>query len=121
MGTRTSLKNSSDVSCASNPSLSSLRPRAKPSTSSVSTTISEVPFAPALGSVLATTMIRLAVWPLVMKVFWPETTYWLPLLLAAVFTPCRSEPAPGSDIAMAPTSSPEAIRGSHFRLCSSDP
>ncbi len=71
VGTRTSSKNSSDVSCASSPTLSRLRPRAKPSASSVSTTISEVPLAPALGSVLATTMIRLAVWPLVMKVFWP--------------------------------------------------
>ena len=42
--------------------------------SSVSTTNSEMPLAPAFGSVLATTMIRLACWPLVMKVFEPLST-----------------------------------------------
>jgi hypothetical protein len=54
-----------------------------------------VPLAPWLGSVLATTMMKLAVWPLVMKVLDPLTTYWLPSSRAVVLTPCRSEPAPG--------------------------
>ena len=35
---------------------------------------SETPLAPRLGSVLATTTIRLACWPLVMKVFEPLMT-----------------------------------------------
>src|SRR5665811_748365 len=64
-------KNNSEVSAESMPSFLSLRPRRKPFASSVSTTISEVPLAPALGSVLTTTMTRLACWPLVMKVFEP--------------------------------------------------
>jgi len=51
-----------------------LRPRRNPSTSSVSTTISDVPLAPFDGSVLVTTMMRLAFWPLVMKVFEPLMT-----------------------------------------------
>ena len=54
------------------PSFFRLRPRRKPSTASVSTTNSEVPLAPAAGSVFATTMIRFAFWPLVMKVLEPE-------------------------------------------------
>ena len=65
------------------PILSRLRPRSKPSASSVSTTISEVPLAPCAGSVLATTMIRLASWPLVMKVLEPLMRYWLPSFSAA--------------------------------------
>ena len=44
----TSSKNSSEVSAASRPSFLSLRPRRKPGASSVSTTISETPLAPAL-------------------------------------------------------------------------
>ena len=50
------------------PILSRLRPRLKPG-GSVSTRISEMPFAPLVGSVLATTITRSAFWPLVMKVF----------------------------------------------------
>ena len=121
VGTRTSLKNSSEVSAASWPSLSRLRPRSKPSAPSVSTTSSEVPRAPWAGSVLATTTIRLAVWPLVMKVLLPLMTYWFPSKRAVVRTPCRSEPAPGSVMAMALTSSQVAMRGSQRRFCSSEP
>jgi hypothetical protein len=66
-------------------------------------------------------MIRLAVWPLVMKVLEPLMTYWLPTGLAVVLMPCRSEPAPGSVMAMAPTSSPVHRRGSQRCFCSSVP
>src|SRR5437660_6701068 len=68
-GNFTSSKNNSEVSAESRPSFLSFRPRRKPVASSVSTTISDTPFAPAFASVLATTIIKLACWPLVMKVF----------------------------------------------------
>jgi hypothetical protein len=45
----------------------------------------------------------------------------LPDFLAVVFTPCRSEPAPGSVIAMAEMSSPLDMRGSQRFFCSSVP
>ena len=121
VGTLTSSKNSSDVSWALRPSFSRLRPRLKPSAPSVSTTIRETPRAFSSGSVLATTITRSACWPLVMKVFWPLTTYWLPAMRAVVRTAWRSEPVPGSVMAMAPTSSPVAIFGSQRRFCSSEP
>ncbi|MNR14800.1 hypothetical protein D3C85_1312950 [compost metagenome] len=73
-GTFTSLKKSSEVSLASMPILCRLRPRSKPSAPSVSTTIRLVPLAPSAGSVLATTMMKLASWPLVMKVLEPFRT-----------------------------------------------
>ena len=120
-GTFTSLKNSSEVSFPSMPILCRFRPRWKPSAPSVSTTISEVPLAPSAGSVLATTMMKFASWPLVMKVLDPFTTYWLPVLMAVVLTPCRSDPVPGSVMAMAPTSSPDCSRGSQRAFCSAVP
>ena len=73
VGTRTSLKKSSDVSCAFMPIFSRLRPRLKPSVP-VSTAISDVPLAPSFGSVLATTITRSASWPLLMKVLEPLIT-----------------------------------------------
>ena len=121
VGTRTSLKNSSEVSAASMPSLSRLRPRSKPGALSVSTRISEVPRAPWVGSVLQTTMIRLAVWPLVMKVLEPLMTYSLPSSRAVVLMPCRSLPAPGSVMAIALTYSQVASFGSQRRFWSSVP
>ena len=42
-----------------------------------------------------------------MKVFEPLITYSSPSSTAVVFTPCRSEPAPGSVMAIAVTISPE--------------
>ncbi len=72
-GTRTLSKNSSEVSCAFMPIFSRLRPRLKPGVV-VSTAISEVPLAPSLGSVLATTTTRSASWPLEMKVLDPLIT-----------------------------------------------
>lgn len=56
-----------------------------------------------------------------MNVFDPFTTYSSPSRTALVFTFCRSEPVPGSVIAIAPTTSPLAIFGSHCRFWSSLP
>ncbi len=65
--------------------------------------------------------MRSAAWPLVMNVFWPLSTYPLPLRLAVVRICCRSEPVPGSVIAMAPISSPRAMPGSQRTFCASVP
>ena len=51
----------------------------------------------------------------------PLTTISLPFGSAVVFTPCRSLPVPGSVMAMAPMSSPFAMRGSQRFFCSSVP
>ena len=56
-----------------------------------------------------------------MNVFEPSMTYSSPSRIALLLTFCRSEPVPGSVIAIAPTSSPLARRGSQFRFCSSVP
>lgn len=48
-------------------------------------------------------------------------TYSSPCLIAFVFTFCRSDPVPGSVIAMAPTASPLAILGNQVFFCSSEP
>ncbi|MGY4483560.1 hypothetical protein ACVWWR_002751 [Bradyrhizobium sp. LM3.2] len=45
----------------------------------------------------------------------------MPCFLAVVFTACKSEPVPGSVMAMAPIISPEAIFGSQRFFCSSEP
>ena len=80
-----------------------------------------MPLAPCVGSVFATTQIRFAVCPLVMNVFEPLMTYPLPDFFAVVLMPCRSDPAPGSVIAIAEISSPDAMRGSQRFFCSSVP
>ncbi|MCY1311845.1 hypothetical protein D9M70_622050 [compost metagenome] len=77
------------------------------------------PLAPWSVAVRATTSTRSAWWPLVMKVFEPLMTYSSPSRTARVLIACRSEPVPGSDIAMAPTNSPLAIFGSQRSFCSS--
>ena len=56
-----------------------------------------------------------------MNVFDPSITYSSPCLIALVLTLCRSEPVPGSVIAIAPTSSPLASLGSQRCFCSSVP
>ena len=56
-----------------------------------------------------------------MKIFEPLTTYSSPSRTARVRMPFRSEPAPGSVIAIAPISSPLAMRGSQRCFCSSVP
>jgi hypothetical protein len=48
-------------------------------------------------------------------------TYSSPSRLARVLSVCRSEPVPGSVIAIATTISPEAIFGSRRSFCSSVP
>ena len=72
-GTRTSVNASSAVSWACWPSLSRLRPRAKPGIPR-STTSSEMPACRAVGSVFTAVTTRSALIPLVMNVFAPLTT-----------------------------------------------
>ena len=69
-GTRTSSKNSSEVSWAFMPTFFSNRPLLKPGVSA-STRIRLVPLAPPAGSVFATTITRSERYPLVMNVFEP--------------------------------------------------
>ena len=117
-GTRTSSKNSSAVSCALMPTLSRLRPRSKPGMPR-STASSEKPCAPLSGSVRATTSTRSALMPLVMNVLDPLSTQSEPSRRAVVRSPCRSEPAPGSLMAMAVIISPVTNGGSQRCFCSS--
>ena len=56
-----------------------------------------------------------------MKVLEPLMTQWLPSITAVVLTDCRSEPVPGSVMAMAVTSSPLHALEIHFFFCSSLP
>ncbi|MNN82033.1 hypothetical protein D3C81_1989200 [compost metagenome] len=56
-----------------------------------------------------------------MKVLAPLMTYLLPFFTARVRTDLRSEPAPGSVMAIAQMHSPVPIFGSHFSFCSSVP
>ncbi len=56
-----------------------------------------------------------------MNVFEPSMTYSSPSRIALVLTLCRSDPVPGSVIAIAPTSSPDASRGNQRCFCSSVP
>ena len=57
--------------------------------------------------------------PLVMNVLEPLRTQSSPSLCAWVCSPCRSEPAPGSDIAIAVIISPLTKPGSQRCFCSS--
>jgi len=57
--------------------------------------------------------------PLVMKVFEPLTSQSEPSRRAVVRSPCRSEPAPGSLIAIAVIISPLTKAGSQRAFCSS--
>ncbi len=80
-----------------------------------------MPCAPASGSVRATTITRSELIPLVMNVLAPLTIQASPSLAAVVRMPCRSLPAPGSVMAIAPMRSPAAIGGSQRACCSSVP
>lgn len=82
---------------------------------------SEIPRAPALGSVLTANTTMSAEPPLVMNVLDPLTTYSSPRRTAVVRIALRSDPAPGSLIPIAPMTSPVAIGGSHCFFCSSVP
>ena len=64
---------------------------------------------------------RLAVKPLVMKVFAPSITSWSPSRLARVRSAFRSDPQPGSVSAMPASRSPLASRGSQRCDCSDVP
>ena len=98
------------------PTLSRLRPRVKPGVSR-STTSRLSPRCRLAGSVRTAVITRSALIPLVMNVFAPLTTYSSPSTRAEVAIPARSEPAPGSVIAIAVISSPDAIRGNQRSCC----
>ena len=80
-----------------------------------------MPRDPCVGSVLTTTPTRPACRPFEMNVFEPLMTYSSPSRTARVRIACRSEPALGSVIAIAPTSSPVAMRDNQSRFCASVP
>ena len=58
--------------------------------------------------------------PLVMNVFEPLMTYSSPSSTARVLMPCRSEPVPGSVMAMAVIISPLQNLGNQRAFCSSE-
>ncbi|SKZ12444.1 Uncharacterised protein [Mycobacteroides abscessus subsp. abscessus] len=62
---------------------------------------------------------RSQVAPLEMKVFAPVMAYSSPSRTARVLMACRSDPVPGSVMAMAPIHSPETSLGIHRFFCSS--
>ena len=68
------------------------------------------------GSVLTAVITRSALMPLVMNVLAPFTTKCSPSRIADVLIDARSEPMPGSVMAMAVMSSPDAMPGSHRAL-----
>ncbi len=122
LGTRTSSKKSSAVSCALRPSFCRFLPFLKPSMPS-STTMSEVPWALACASglVTATMMWVSPTMPLEMKVLLPLRTKWSPSSLALVLMPWRSEPASGSLMAMEQTLFPATRSGMSRCFSSSEP
>ena len=64
-------------------------------------------------------MTKSALMPLVMNVLEPLMTYSSPSLTAVVLMPCRSEPVPGSVIAIAVIISPVQNFGNQRAFCSS--
>src|SRR6218665_48280 len=119
-GTRRLSKNSSAVSAAGWPTLSSLRPRRKPARSA-STIIRLTPLAPAAGEVLHTSKTMSQFKPLLMKILLPSMTYSSPSRTAVVRIALTSEPPPGSVMATARICSPRQMPGSHFCFCASVP
>src|SRR5947209_18420705 len=75
---------------------------------------------PASGSVLVTSTIACARWPLVMNVFEPLITYSSPFLTARVLIPATSDPASGSVIPMHRIALPWIAGTTHSCFCSSD-
>ncbi len=118
--TRTFSKNSSAVSDSVWPTLSSLRPRLKPS-SPASIAKSVMPLAPFSGEVRTAVTTRSALKPLVMKVLEPLMTQPSPSRTAVVLSAARSEPPPGSVMPIARRISPETMPGSQRSFCSCVP
>ena len=118
LGTRTFSKNSSAVSDSGWPTLSSLRPREKPSVP-FSTAKSVMPLAFFSGVVRVATMTRSALLPLVMNVFDPLMMKSSPSATAVVLSAARSDPPDGSVMAMAVRISPLQNPGSQRFFCSS--
>ena len=111
-GTATSSKNSSAVSCPLRPILSSLRPRVKPSAPD-GTASSESP-----SPVRAATITRSAWMPEDTNVFEPLRRYSEPSHFAVAAIARRSDPVPGSVMAIAGTVSPVVTPGSQRPRCS---
>ena len=119
-GTSISSKISSETKFALMPILSKMLPTLNPFM--VFSTINVlIPFAPALLSVTAKTMMMPALGPLVIKVLSPFIMYLFPFRTAVVCMAPRSEPALGSVPAKAPIFSPLARMGRYFFFCSSVP
>ena len=103
----------------SQPILSSLRDTVKPGVP-LSTTISEIPCAPA-SPVRTAVTTKSARTPDVMYVFAPLTTYWSPSRFAVVRIPATSEPPSGSVIASEPISSPARVGRTQRSICAGSP
>ncbi len=80
-----------------------------------------MPRAPASISFLAYTTMVSASGPLVIHILLPFRIQRSPLNSARSFMPTTSEPAFGSDIARAPTCSPEISFGRYLAFCSGVP
>ena len=80
-----------------------------------------MPRGPASRSFLAYTTSTSASGPLVIHILVPLSTQRSPLNSARSFMLTTSEPAFGSDMASAPTYSPEISFGRYFCFCSSVP
>ena len=119
-GTTQSRNTSSQVFEPRMPSLSSFCAVEKPG-KPFSMMKAVMPRDPALTSVLAYTTKTSASGPLVIHILLPLRTNLPPLNSALSRMLTTSEPAPGSDIAKAPTCSPEISRGRYFRFCSALP
>jgi hypothetical protein len=73
------------------------------------------------GSVWANTSATSATLPNEIHIFWPEIRQPPLVRSARVRMEAGSDPASGSVSAKEPSASPEQIRGSHSRFCSSVP
>ena len=88
---------------------------------SIGTRNSVKPSYPASGSVLVTSTIAWARWPLVMNVLEPLITYSSPSLTARVLIPATSEPASGSVMPRHRIFLPAIAGTAHSCFCSSVP
>ena len=75
----------------------------------------------ASGSVRTRSSHQFARWPSVFHVFCPLTIHTSPSRTADVRSDARSEPAFGSEKPWHQMSSPQSMRGSNVRFCSSVP
>src|SRR4029079_14719891 len=119
-GMRQFSKYSSVVGLPLMPSLRSLGPTLKPS-SSLCTTNAEIPLAPLSGSVTAITVYQVDLPPLVIQHLAPLRIQPSPSAFARVPRPAASLPAARADGAEEAIASPEASDGSTCFFSSSEP